>query len=172
MKKLYILRHAKSASPSNIDDHERPLNKRGEDACKLIGKYLKSNNIVPEGILCSTALRTKSTIKNILREAGFDKDVEFNKKLYLATAGEILKELAKADDDINSVMIICHNPGVQHLALVLFGGGDLEAAKKIKEKYSTAAMAEFSFQVDSWKNITPGSGHLEKYITPKMLGQI
>ena len=169
MKQLYILRHAKSDYPAGTDDHERPLNKRGEKACKLMGKYIQENNIAPQAILCSDATRTTQTAKNIMRAAGIQNPISFSKTLYLATPGEILKEIAKVDDSIESVLIVAHNPGVEQLARLLTAAGDAESIARLKEKYPTAALACFSIDATSWKEINPASGNLDKFITPKML---
>jgi phosphohistidine phosphatase len=170
MKKLYILRHAKSDYPDNVsDDHERPLNKRGEKACNLIGDYLKTNNITPEVILSSDAVRTTQTINNILRAASYDINVQFSGKLYLATPGEILKEIAKISDDINSIMVVCHNPGAAQLAMMLTAGGDTDSINLMRTKYPTAGLACLTLKTETWKQVNPASGNLDKFVTPKSL---
>jgi phosphohistidine phosphatase len=171
VKKLYLLRHAKSDYPQNVDDHDRPLNKRGENACKTIGKYMKENGLLPDKILCSDATRTSMTVKNVLRAAGENIEVLHLKELYLATAGEILKILAKVHDDVPSVMVVCHNPGVEQLARFLVGGGDIESIARLRVKYPTCALAVFTLDTDSWKKIDPQIGRLDVFITPKWLGE-
>ena len=170
MKKLYILRHAKSDYPDDVSsDKERPLNKRGEKACDLIGQYLKENNIFPEIILSSDAVRTTQTINNVLRIAEHAVDVSFTPKLYLATPGEILKEIVKVDAEVSSVMVVCHNPGVEQLSAILTGGGDADSISRIKVKYPTAGMACFTIEAGKWGEVNPGCGHLDSFITPKAL---
>ncbi|MCE3232442.1 MAG: phosphoglycerate mutase protein [Rickettsiaceae bacterium] len=169
MKKLYLLRHAKSDYPQNVDDHDRPLNKRGQEASKLIGKYIKENNLIPEKILCSDAVRTSMTAKNITREAGANITISFMKELYLATPGEILKILAKVDDKVNSVMVVCHNPGVEQLAKLLTASGDANSIAQLKTKYPTAGLACFSIDTESWGEINPGSANLDRFVIPREL---
>jgi phosphohistidine phosphatase len=170
MKKLYLMRHAKSDYPNNrIDDHERPLNKRGEISCKIMGKYIKEQNLIADRILCSDSVRTTTTAINILREIKEDIPIHFTKELYLATAGEMLKILAKTDDELNSVMIITHNPGIEQLAKFILKSGDAESIHRLQTKFSTAALACFSLDTDSWQKINPGSGNLDSFITPGML---
>lgn len=170
MKQLYILRHAKSDYPENIaDDHERPLNKRGEAACKKIADFIKQNNISPEVVLCSDALRTTQTINNIMKHSGNDFKVDYTPKLYLATPGEILKELAKIDSNISSAMIVSHNPGVENLTKILLKDGDVDSIKRLQVKYPTAGLAIMSVAADSWDKISPASAILERFIAPKML---
>jgi phosphohistidine phosphatase len=171
VKKLYLVRHAKSDYPGDVSgDHDRPLSKRGEKGCKAIGQYMKEKDLLPEKILCSDAVRTSMTVKNILRATGENIPVIYLKELYLATAGEILKILAKVSDDVESVMVVCHNPGVESLAKLLVGGGDKESIERLRIKYPTAGLACFSINTDSWKVIDPQSGFLEEFVTPKILG--
>ncbi len=169
MKKLYLLRHAEAANPEGMEDHDRPLNHRGTQECKKMDKYLTGNNIKPDIILCSDAIRTIQTAKNVF--AGQNNiNIILNKKLYLATPGEIIKEIAKISDKVNSAMIVAHNPGIEQLLRVLAGSGRLDILPYIKNQYPTCALTEFSFNVESWKNIEPGSGSLESFVTPKQLG--
>lgn len=172
MKKLYILRHAKADYPAGVEDHERPLNKRGEQASIVTGKYLKLKGISPDYIISSDSCRTAQTIKNILREAGINTQVQYSKKLYLATAGEMLKELAKIDDKIASVLLVCHNPSAQQLATILAGNGNPQAIQNVKNKYPTCGLAYLELDTDSWKIIDPACGFLKEFVTPKSLSQI
>lgn len=172
MKKLYILRHAKADYPAGVEDHERPLNKRGEQASLVIGRYLKINDISPDFIISSDSCRTAQTIKIALREAGIDTPIQFSQKLYLATAGEMLKELAKIDDKITSAMIVCHNPGAEILTSILAGKANSEAIQNVKKKYPTCGLAYLELDTDSWKIIDPACGFLKEFVTPKSLSQI
>lgn len=169
MKTLYILRHAKADYPSGVPDHDRPLNKRGEQACLAIGRYLKTSGICPEVIISSDSCRTAQTITNIVREAGINTEIQYSNRLYLATAGEMLKELSKIDDKVNSVMLVCHNPGAEILATILSGSGSSEAIQNVKNKFPTCGLAYLELETDSWKIIDPACGFLKEFITPKGL---
>jgi len=61
MRRLMLLRHAKSDRPPGIADHDRPLNRRGRDEAPLVGTYLAHNGLVPDRVLCSTSERTRET---------------------------------------------------------------------------------------------------------------
>lgn len=164
MKKLYLLRHAQSSNPQGVSDHSRQLDKIGKQECKSMQAYLIENNIHPALVLCSDSVRTTMTAKNIFNGiSGIN--VTYNAKLYNATPGEILKEIAKISDDISSIMLIAHNPGIQQLAFILAGWGDKEMLGMIKSEYPTCALTEYSFNVDTWKNVQPGKGELDKFIT-------
>jgi phosphohistidine phosphatase len=69
MKTLHLLRHAKSSwKDPALDDHERPLSKRGRETAKMIGAYLRREKIRPDMVVCSTAVRTRQTLALIPRK--------------------------------------------------------------------------------------------------------
>ena len=60
MKTLLLLRHAKSSwKDTTLDDHKRPLNKRGKKDAPVMGEYLKNKNLTPDLIISSTAKELK-----------------------------------------------------------------------------------------------------------------
>ena len=66
MKKVILLRHAKSSWDNpGLDDHDRPLNKRGRAASPVIGEWLTRKQHVPDAILCSTAVRARETLERL-----------------------------------------------------------------------------------------------------------
>ena len=69
MKFLYLLRHAKSSwKDPGMDDHDRPLNKRGRHGAKIVAKYLRKSEITFDLVICSTATRAKQTLEPIVKE--------------------------------------------------------------------------------------------------------
>lgn len=89
--------------------------------------------------------------------------------LYLAPVGELLAALKRLEDDIASVMIIGHNPGMAALAGRLAAKGDPRGMKALAAKYPTAALAVIDLHVDMWKAVAPGSGYLQSFVRPKDL---
>src|SRR5271166_6291051 len=68
MKTLHLLRHAKSSwKDPNLDDHDRPLNKRGRQTAKLIAAYFRRAKIAPDLVICSTAVRARQTLDPIAK---------------------------------------------------------------------------------------------------------
>lgn len=60
-KKLIIMRHAKSSWEHEGTDKTRPLNERGRKSATALGEWLRSQNLHPDTILCSSAARTQET---------------------------------------------------------------------------------------------------------------
>jgi phosphohistidine phosphatase len=155
MKRLYVLRHAKSSwDDPDLADHDRPLSGRGRRAADAIGRHLRAEGIEPELVLCSSSTRTRETLARIgLRTA------EVERELYGASANELIARLRELPPSIESVLVIGHNPGMHELALALSG--------EPGDKYPTGALA--TIDVDDWSTIVPGSGRLIDFVRPREL---
>ena len=166
MRSLYLLRHAKSSWKTDAPDHDRPLAGRGRRAAKAIARHLREQGIEPELVLCSTARRARETLERIepaLGAAG----VLIERELYGASKDELLERLRGAPDEVGSVMLIGHNPGIQLLALDLARPG--ARARELEEKYPTAALATLTFPGTSWEALGPGSAELAGFVRPRDL---
>ena len=113
MKRLYLLRHAKSSwKDTSLPDHDRPLSGRGRRAAKAIARHLREQDLEPQLVLCSTARRARETLERIQPALGAA-TVEFEHDLYAASADALLERLRRVPDTVASVMLIGHNPGLQ-----------------------------------------------------------
>ena len=66
MRRLYLLRHAKSSwKNASLRDRDRPLSGRGRRAAKAIAEHLRDEGIDPELVLCSPAVRAVETLEGI-----------------------------------------------------------------------------------------------------------
>jgi phosphohistidine phosphatase len=145
MKKLLIMRHAKSSwKDSEIQDHERPLKKRGLKEAAYIGKVLKNKELVPDKIISSNAIRAADTAAIVADKCGYKKEIEYTDKLYMAESGTILELIHGQPDSIKELMVIGHNPGMEALVQVL--------SRKV-ESLSTASVAYFQVDIKSWKDL-------------------
>ncbi|MBW9114335.1 histidine phosphatase family protein [Rhizobium cauense] len=168
-RRLLLLRHAKSAWPENVDDHDRPLASRGEKAAPLMGRYLAREKLIPDLVLVSSARRTQQTWELVAKKLPPSIAKKDTDELYEASAAKIAAVIQTIDPSIGTLLLIGHNPGFQDLADGLIGAGDPEACIDIKEKFPTAALAVIEFDVDRWKQLKPKSGVLERFVTPRSL---
>lgn len=174
MRRLLLLRHAKSSwDRDDLDDAVRPLSARGERAAPVIGRHIGAKGLVPDLVLCSTAERARQTLELAAaeweRKAGEHAKVAMRASLYLASAKELLATVRRLDDDIKSVMIVGHNPGLAAFAGLLSGDGDPLSLKTMATKFPTAALAVVDLEARSWKKTSPGSGFLRSFVRPKDL---
>ena len=160
MKKLILMRHAKSDwNHRNLSDHQRPLNSRGKRDALRMGALLQRESVEIDAIFCSTAHRTRETLALLFEEYTFEGDVHFVKELYEADLHDYLDILAELPDDVESAMLIGHNPTMSSA---------LEFFTDSFEPFKTAAIAYIEFNTESWGTILENSdGKLLGYWTPK-----
>jgi phosphohistidine phosphatase len=169
MKRLYLLRHAKSSwDDQTLADHDRPLASRGRRAAKVMAKHLGRKGISPELVMCSPSTRTRQTLKRLAPGLGKNADVQIEPELYAATARDLLEVLHKVPDEVESVMLIGHNPGIQDLTLSLAITGS--EIPRVRRKFPTAALATLQLN-GTWRELAPGSAELVSLVKPKELSR-
>ena len=120
MKTLLILRHAKSSwKQMGISDHARPLNKRGEKSAPRMGQLIYEEGIVPDIILSSTARRARDTADLVADACGFEGEVLYLEDFYHAWPSDYVDALRSLPDEIDSAMVVGHNPGMEMLLELL-----------------------------------------------------
>jgi len=174
VKTVYLLRHAKSDwDDANLKDHERPLSERGKKAAPQMAAYIKKQKYKPDIILCSTARRTVETFDALKEELGESLTVRFEDAIYLADPHKLLERLTWLDDGMKSAMIIGHNPGMAQLALQLTrspeDSDEEKLHKRMREKFSTAALAVIKIPIKAWADLKDGKGRLADFMRPKDL---
>jgi phosphohistidine phosphatase len=167
MKRLYLLRHAKSSwSDPDLPDRERPLAGRGRRAAKAMSRHLREAGVDPDLVLCSPARRTRETLERI--EPVFGRGaVRVEPGLYAAGADDLLALVCATPAHVESVMLIGHNPGLEELALVLARGSALR--DQVSAKFPTAALVTVEFGVAVWGEVSPGTGDVVAFVRPRDL---
>ena len=113
MKTLLILRHAKSSwKDPDLPDHDRPLNKRGKHDAPRMGKLLKDEDLIPDLILSSTAIRAKKTAELVARACKYKGKIVLNHSLYGAEPTAYLKILEGLSDKHIAALVVGHSPSV------------------------------------------------------------
>jgi len=168
MKILYVLRHAKSDwGDSSLEDFDRPLNARGKKAAKAVGREFRKRKIKPDLVLASPAVRAQQTIERVEDGYGSKFDVEDELRIYGSEPETLVDLIRSAPDDVDRLLIVGHNPGLQDLVVKLSRPGEL--LDEATEKFPTAALAEIRFDTESWNGIAPGQGILECLVRPRGL---
>jgi phosphohistidine phosphatase len=167
MRHLFLLRHAKSSwDDPTLADHDRPLARRGRRAAKVMAKHLRRKGIAPELVFCSPSKRTRETLTRIAPGLRKKADVHIEPEFYAASAAALLEVLHEVPDEVESVMLIGHNPGIQDLALSLAPAGSESA--RVRSKFPTAALATLQLN-GSWRELAPGRAELVSFVKPKDL---
>lgn len=171
MRRLILLRHAKSDWPEGVRDEERPLAPRGRAAAPRIGADIARNGPVPARTVVSPARRTQETW-DLVRGALGTVEAETDARIYDASAKTLLAVIRELPDAAETVLLVGHNPGVQDLARHLIGQGERADVARLSAKYPTAALAVLEFPVTRWSEAGPGGARLARYVTPKDLGGV
>jgi len=161
MKKLYLIRHAKSSwKDHGMTDHERPLNERGIKDAPAIAKLLKRNKVKPGLMLASDAVRAKTTALIFAGILNYPKEeIVEEPDLYLASQQNFLKQVNTIDDGIECCFIFSHNPGISEFAHFLTGENRVDMP--------TCAVYGIEFNVESWRGIRYASGKTIMFEYPK-----
>lgn len=146
MKTVLLIRHAKSDwdDPSRRD-FDRGLNGRGRRDAPEMGRRLAARQIMPDAFVVSTARRARATAQLISGELGFPADqIGFRDELYLASPEVMLDVIRQTPEDVETLALVAHNPGMTELASRLAGGGQID-------NMPTCAIATFELPIDDWR---------------------
>jgi phosphohistidine phosphatase len=165
MKRLLLMRHAKSDwADETLDDHDRPLNDRGRRDAPRMGRLLRERGIVPDLIVCSTAVRARETVELLAPAAGVPEPaIVHDRSLYLAapmTLLSVARRRADEQGDPECVMVVAHNPGMAELASLLSGES---------VEFPTAALADCVLAIDAWDDLGDPSEAGVRVYRPKEL---
>ena len=120
VRRLIVMRHAKSSwKDPNLDDHERPLNKRGRGDAPMVADAIFDKGWIPDLILVSSSKRTLQTLEGMSHRMG-KAPFEVRSGIYNATVIDLMEELEDMLDN-GTTMIIGHNPGSEILVNHLSG---------------------------------------------------
>ena len=171
MKTILLLRHAKSAwNDTTLNDHDRPLNRRGERSAKAMAEHLSHKGPRPDLILCSTATRTRQTLAPLIKRLGSKAPlIALEDTLYLASEESLMERLRALGDEVATVLLVGHNDGIWRLAEALAGRGAAARMAALREKYPTGALTTLQVPIASWHDLAAGSGDLVAFVRPRDL---
>jgi phosphohistidine phosphatase len=157
MKKLLLIRHAKAEKETSVKDINRPLKYIGIQDARFMAERLKENSIIPQHIITSPALRTKTTAE-IFAEYLLLQDPEINKAIYEASQQTLLRVINQLPNQHNFIALVGHNPGISQILYYLTGEG---------REVHTSTVALIEFEIDDWKAVSSDMGSLVYYSSPK-----
>jgi len=147
MKKLFLVRHAKSSwGDTNISDRRRDLSKRGKRDAPVMGERLASRGIEVDRMISSSATRAFKTAEMIAMALGHPWDeLVIDERLYLANIEEILEIIHDQPDYIEQVMLFGHNPGMTDLINTL--------CTDYLGNLPTCGIFELIYKIDAWPQV-------------------
>jgi phosphohistidine phosphatase len=163
-----LLRHAKSSwDDPELPDRERPLAARGRRDAAALGARVARRRLRIDRVLCSPSRRTRETLTLLGLDPAIP--VTFAERLYLASARTLLTRLRRIPPRSGCVLVIAHDPGLEHLARSLAERGRKKALLRLARGFKTGALAELRLSEDGWRAISPGTAYLERFTRPRDL---
>ncbi len=163
MKKLFLIRHAKSDwGNAATKDHERSLNVRGRHDAPRMGAMMKQRGWHTDHWLCSSATRAKETAVLMTHQLAYPETaIDFHDAMYLATPDTLLSHIAEVDDAVQNLAVVAHNPGMGELINQL--------GRCYLGDTPTCTVATFALNADHWFELMADTrvATLVDYQTPK-----
>jgi phosphohistidine phosphatase len=160
MKTLYLIRHAKSKWDETLfGDYERSISKRGKKDLITIGSYLAIEEVKPDLILSSCALRAQQTVEALASRLEYEGKIFFLEELYQKPTEALLEIIQAQESNIQSLCIIGHNPQLQELANNLLS--------EHIAKLPTLGVIAIELPIEQWSDIEDVDGVLQFFIYPK-----
>jgi phosphohistidine phosphatase len=168
-RRLILLRHAKSAWPDDVPDHDRPLAPRGRRDAPAAGRWLRKSSYVPDRVLCSTARRARETWQLAEEKLGAHPQTTFEQQIYGAPSAQLLDLARQTPVDVATLLIVGHDPAMRGLTLELADpephGPGTETLARVRIKFPTAAIAVLLF-TGIWPDLAPGLAQLARFVVP------
>ena len=168
-RQLLLFLHAKAVVGEGLEDFDRPLAPRGEQAAQAMGRHMAAHGLVPDLVLCSPARRTSQTWEIAARELPAT-EVHLVEALYDFGDGEaLLQVIREQGGSARRLLLVTHNPATQNLAIALAGSGDRLLRRQLIEKYPTSGLAILTLTGSSWADLSDGRCHLDGFVKPRDL---
>jgi len=160
MKKLILVRHAKSSWEYDVIDHERPLKKRGYDDANLVAEYLKKEKLNIDLVLSSDAVRTKTTANVFIENLDIDSTkLHLDHQLYDFSGENFIKTIKSCDDTVNTLMVFGHNHAITWFVNTY--------GSQLIDNVPTSGVVVVCFNIKKWNELH--SGETLQTIFPKDL---
>jgi phosphohistidine phosphatase len=157
MKKLLLIRHAKAEKDTSVKDFDRPLKYIGMQDAGFMADRIKDHSLIPQLIITSSALRTKTTAEIFTDHLGLPQP-QTNKTIYEASEKTLLKVINGLPDEHNFIALVGHNPAIAQILYYLTG--------EVREVH-TCTVALIDFDIDDWTSVSKNLGKLAYYSSPK-----
>ncbi len=169
-RRLIVLRHAKSAWPDGVPDHDRPLAGRGRRDAPAAGRWLAESGHVPDRVLCSTAQRARETWELAEAELGTHPKTVYEDRVYGATADELLDLVHEMPESVRTLMLVGHDPAMRELTLELAkptqsDDSSAKALDRVRLKFPTAGIAVLTFE-GAWSGLGSDQAKLAAFTAP------
>jgi len=161
MKRVIIVRHAKSVPYGYDNDFNRDLTDRGIHDAEKISATLQEEGVIADLVIASPAKRTMHTAHIFCMNLNYDPvDIRQIESFYdSATTQDFVEILQKLNEEVKTVFVFGHNPSVYYWVsnLVKYFNGDMP----------TCSTVAIDFMIDKWTDLTTRAGKKAFQYIPK-----
>lgn len=141
-REILLLRHGKSDWSSGVDDENRPLKDRGKRGAQRMGTWLLQENLLPDLVISSPAVRAMVTAEKAVKAMGLDpRMIHTDQRIYQADVNDLLNVINEIPRQSKRILLVGHNPGLEDL--LLFLAASLPPEPENGKWMPTAALARF-----------------------------
>jgi phosphohistidine phosphatase len=160
-KQLLLIRHAKSDwNNAGLRDFDRPLNKRGNANAPEMAVRMLKQNIIPDLMVSSPALRAITTAKYFAETWHIEATkIQLEKTIYEANIKALLQVVNQLDNQANQVALFGHNPGLTDFANYLSNANIFNMP--------TCSIVMIAFPIENWNEVSADTGSLVFFDYPK-----
>jgi phosphohistidine phosphatase len=163
---LVLVRHGKSSWDYDVDDHERPLSGRGRRDAEALGRLLSQRSLHLDLVLCSDATRTKQTWDYAKAGGATAGAIKYLRDIYHAWVPELLAMIRDVPDEIHTLLVLGHAPGIPDLVEHLCVRTDSPDWTQMDNKFPTSALAVVNVP-GPWAELGKGRAELANFIVPR-----
>lgn len=163
MKTLILIRHGKSSwAYPDLEDFYRPLKPRGINDAFAIGEELQKQDIFPDLILSSPAIRAMNTAIIIARKLDFPiQRIRANESIYEVSVHELQRIISNVEENVDTLMLFGHNPSFTNLVNRL--------QDSPLDNLPTCGTISIDLEVDSWADVSHAMGSVTLKLFPREL---
>ncbi len=170
MKTLLLMRHGKSDWENPfLDDHDRPLARRGQRAAVRMGEWLLAQKLAPDTVLMSSATRVVQTWDHVQSKLAADVTATPDENLYMIGADALISKIRQTDSAVDSLMIVNHEPTLSVATEILAKPPAPPSCTRAFQKFPTAAIARIELDIKRWSEVRQNAGRFVQFIRPKQL---
>lgn len=167
IRRVVLVRHAKSAYPAGVPDHDRPLAGKGRRNALATGDWFLAEGPPLDVVLCSDARRARHTWEIVATTLDPPPIVRLEPRLYGGGPDDVLELIRSCDDAVRTVALVGHEPALSATAVLLAGPrSDPNALARLRTKFPTNAIAVLRV-TGSWRGVQPGRAVLERFEVPR-----
>ena len=149
MRRLVLMRHAKTEATNPQGDKARRLTARGVQDAQEAGVELADLGV--DYALVSTAVRARETFA----ATGLDVPAEYQDALYYHGTETMLARIGETGEEVACLLVVAHAPTIPSLTAELAYASNRHAADEAQCWYPTAAFSTFEFE-GSWADLADG----------------